>query len=147
MLSEGISPERIIISPRRSDAAYLHMHDEVDMMLDCFPFAGLTVSAIAAWMGVPTLTIAGTTSSARAGAALTHSFGLEDFIASDPADFVERAVALTSDLAKLAAVRASMRERMALLFTNGEAYTRSFETELRKAWQRWCQELGPTHLP
>ena len=147
MLAEGIAPERIIISPRKSDAAYLHMHDEVDMMLDCFPFAGLTVSAIAAWMGVPTLTIVGTTSSARAGAALLHSFGLENFIASDSADFVQKAVQITSDLTKLAEVRASMRERMAVRFTNGEAYTRAFETELRKAWQRWCQQLEPAHLP
>jgi predicted O-linked N-acetylglucosamine transferase (SPINDLY family) len=139
MAAEGIEPERVITSPRKSGNAYLHMHDEVDMMLDCFPFAGLTVSAIAAWMGIPTLTIAGTTSSARAGASLMHSMDLEAFIASDTVDFVRRAVELTSDLTHLAAIRASLRERMAVQTTNGEAYTRSFESELRKAWQLWCK--------
>jgi predicted O-linked N-acetylglucosamine transferase (SPINDLY family) len=114
------------------------MHHEVDMLLDCFPFAGLTVTALAAWMGVPTITIAGHNSSARGGASIMHSLDLDSFVASDPADFVNKAVALSTNLPMLAAVRASMRERMAVQYTNGEAYTRAFEAELRKTWQQWC---------
>jgi len=138
MVAEGISPDRIIVSPRKSHDAYMHMHDQIDFALDCFPFAGLTVSAIAGWMGVPTLTISGTTPSSRAGASLMHSLGLEEFIAADTEDFVHRAVALASDLPKLASIRASMRERMTNL-TDGERYTRSFETALRDIWRRWCE--------
>lgn len=138
MAAEGIAPERIIISDRKSESEYLRMHHEVDMLLDCFPFAGLTVTALAAWMGVPTITIAGHNSSARGGASIMHSLDLDSFVASDPADFVNKAVALSANLPMLAAVRASMRERMAVQYTNGEAYTRAFEAELRKAWQQWC---------
>ena len=67
-----------------------------------------------------------------------HSLGLEEFIAADTEDFVRRAVALASDLPKLASIRASMRERMTNL-TDGERYTRSFETALRDIWRRWCE--------
>jgi len=28
---------------------------------------------------------------------------------------------------------------MAVQVTNGGAYARSFESELRKAWERWCE--------
>ncbi|RFC42835.1 MAG: SPINDLY family [Verrucomicrobia bacterium] len=139
MAEEGIAPERIIVCPRKSEDAYLRSHDELDLMLDSFPFGGLTVSGIAAWMGVPTLTISGTTPSSRAGADLMHAMDLEDFIASDTEDFVKKAVAIASDLPKLSAIRASMRERMAVQVTNGGAYARSFESELRKAWERWCE--------
>lgn len=139
MAEEGIAPERIIICQRKSGDAYLHVHDELDLMLDSFPFGGLTVSAIAAWMGVPTLTVCGDTPSSRAGTSLMHSMGLDECIAADPDDFVKKAVALASDLPKLAALRASMRERMAKQVTDGAAYTRSFEHELRKAWERWCE--------
>jgi predicted O-linked N-acetylglucosamine transferase (SPINDLY family) len=139
MAAEGIAPERIIASPRKSHDAYLHMHDEIDFVLDCFPFGGLTVSAIAAWMGVPTLTIAGHTPSARAGAALQHSLGLDEFIANDPEDYLQKAVRLAADLPRLAEIRQSMRTRMAVQLSNGEAYTRAFEREIRSAWRHYCE--------
>ena len=139
MAAEGIAPERIVASPRRSHDAYLHMHDEIDFVLDCFPFGGLTVSAIAAWMGVPTLTVAGNTPSARAGAALQHSLGLDEFIANDPADYVQKAVLLATDLPRLAEIRQSMRTRMAVQLSNGEAYTQAFEREIRSAWRHYCE--------
>jgi len=138
MLAKNIAPERIISSGRKSHEAYLHSHDPIDFALDCFPFGGLTVSAFAAWMGVPTMTVAGNTPCARAGASLLHSLGLDDFIAKDPQEFVQKAVALTKDLPYLASVRASMRERMAVHLTNGEAFSKSFGAELRNAWKRWC---------
>ncbi len=138
MQAKNIAPERIIRSERKSHDAYLHLHDPIDFALDCFPFGGLTVSAFAAWMGVPTMTVAGNTPCARAGASLQHSLGLDDFIAKDPQEFVQKAVALTKDLSYLASVRASMRERMAVQLTNGEAFSQSFGAELRKAWKRWC---------
>jgi protein O-GlcNAc transferase len=138
-LSEaGIEPERVTYTPRLHLMAYLELHHQMDLVLDTFPFAGLTVSAIAAWMGVPTLTIAGNTSAARAGASLLHSLGLDEFVASDPDDFVERAVKLAADFGHLAEIRGSMRERMAVQFTNGPAYMRSFEAAIREAWREWC---------
>jgi protein O-GlcNAc transferase len=134
----GIAAERVTFTPRLHMVAYLEQHHQVDFVLDTFPFAGLTVSAMAAWMGVPTLTIAGKTSAARAGASLQHSLGLDEFIAENTEDFVEKAVRLASDPAHLAEIRGSMRERMAAQFTDGAAYMRSFEAALRQAWREWC---------
>jgi predicted O-linked N-acetylglucosamine transferase (SPINDLY family) len=139
MAAEGIAPERIVISPRKANDAYLHMHDDIDFVLDCFPFGGLTVSAVAAWMGVPTLTLAGDTPSARAGASLQHALGLDEFIANSVEDYVQKAVQIAGDLPRLAAIRQSMRTRMATQLSNGEAYTRAFEQEVRNAWRRHCQ--------
>jgi protein O-GlcNAc transferase len=136
----GIAAERVTFSPRLLINPYLELHHQIDFVLDTFPFAGLTVSAIAAWMGVPTLTIAGETSAARAGASLQHSLGLEEFVARDPDDFVAKAVSLAADLDHLAGIRASMRERMAVDLTNGPAYMRSFEAALREAWVAWCSQ-------
>lgn len=134
----GIAADRVRFSPRLHLVAYLELHHQMDFVLDTFPFAGLTVSALAAWMGVPTLTIAGNSPSARAGASLQHSLGLDEFIAKDPDDFVEKAVKLASDFGHLAQIRSSMRERMAAQFTNGPAYMRSFEAAMREAWRDWC---------
>jgi predicted O-linked N-acetylglucosamine transferase (SPINDLY family) len=148
MAEKGISPDRITVTPRMSNNAYLLSHERVDFALDCFPFAGLTVSAIAAWMGVPTLTISGAIPSARAGADLMHSLGLDEFIASDPDDFVKKAASLAADLPKLEGIRSSMRERMSREVTNAPAYMRHFEGALRRAWGRWCRgETVKTPIP
>jgi predicted O-linked N-acetylglucosamine transferase (SPINDLY family) len=140
MAEAGIAAERLIFTERLHLVAYLELHHRVDFILDTFPFAGLTVSALAAWMGVPTLTVAGKTPAARAGASLQHALGLDDFIAQDPEDFVQKAVALASDFGRLAEIRASMRERMAVRFTDSKSYMRSFESALRDAWRKWCAE-------
>jgi predicted O-linked N-acetylglucosamine transferase (SPINDLY family) len=140
MLEAGIAPERLIVKERQSESGYLQMHEEIDFALDCFPFAGLTVSAVAAWMGVPTLTISGNIPSARAGASLQHALGLDEFIVSNPEEFVERAVAIASDLPKLASIRASMRERCARQLTNTESFMKAYEESLRQAWRTWCQK-------
>jgi protein O-GlcNAc transferase len=146
MAEAGIGADRLVVSPRLHMVAYLELHHQMDFILDTFPFAGLTVSAMAAWMGVPTLTIAGKTPAARAGASLQHSLGLDEFIAENPEDFVEKAVKLASDFAHLAELRASMRERMAVQFTDGKAYMRSFEAALRQAWREWCAQ-NPEETP
>ena len=142
----GIGADRVTFTPRLHMVEYLELHHQMDFILDTFPFAGLTVSAMAAWMGVPTLTIAGKTPAARAGASLLHSLGLDEFIAENPEDFVGKAVKIASDFAHLAELRASMRERMAVQFTDGKAYMRSFEAALRQAWREWCAQ-NPEETP
>jgi predicted O-linked N-acetylglucosamine transferase (SPINDLY family) len=146
LAAAGIGADRVTFTPRVHMVAYLELHHQIDFVLDTFPFAGLTVSAMAAWLGVPTLTIAGKTSAARAGASLQHSLGLDEFIAENPEDFVGKAVRLSSDFAHLAELRASMRERMAVQFTDGKAYMRSFEAALRQAWREWCAQ-NPEETP
>jgi protein O-GlcNAc transferase len=134
----GIPAERIFRMHRQNGDAYLRMHDSVDIALDCFPFSGLTVSLFAAWMGVPTVTIAGRIPSARGGVSVCSGLGLGNWIASDPQDFVERAVAFASNWDALAELRGSMRQRMSVELTNGPLFAQDYEQHLRRAWQTWC---------
>jgi predicted O-linked N-acetylglucosamine transferase (SPINDLY family) len=134
----GIAPERVYRMDRRTGDDYLRMHHEVDIALDCFPFAGLTVSLFAAWMGVPTLTIAGEISSARGGVSINRGLGLEEWIAKDPDDFVDKAVAFARDVDGLARLRASMRERMERELTNVPKFMKDYESHLRHVWRDWC---------
>lgn len=137
-VAAGIDPDRVIRMDRKRGDDYLRMHDQVDLALDCFPFAGLTVSLFAAWMGVPTVTVAGVIPSARGGVSILRGLGLDDWIAADSDSFVERAVEKATDLEGLSLVRRSMRERMAREITNVEGYMRDYESHLRAAWEAWC---------
>ena len=86
----GIMPERVIMEGHVPRADYLAAYANVDIILDTFPYPGGTTTCEALWMGVPTLTLAGSTLLARQGASMLACAGLEDWIASDEDDYVTR---------------------------------------------------------
>jgi len=90
-------------------------------------------------MGVPFVTIAGTTHVSRVGASILSNVGLEDWVARDVADFVRIAVEKASDPQTLASLRGQLRGRVEHSAIRDErGFTRRLETAYRECWQRWC---------
>ncbi len=71
----GIPADRLRILPVQSAAAYLQLHNEVDICLDPFPYNGGTTTLDCLYMGVPLVTLAGDFAVARAGATLLTAAG------------------------------------------------------------------------
>ncbi|MFM0235682.1 tetratricopeptide repeat protein [Paraburkholderia sediminicola] len=137
--SAGIARERLMFRRRSSIPVYLQQHFQVDICLDTFPYTGSTTVLNSLWMGVPTLTIAGNTLPSRAGATWMSHVGLQDFLATDKADFVAKGVALSSDITALAALRTGLRERcMASAAFRPEVVAAGLSRAMRVMWQRWC---------
>lgn len=135
----GIPADRLDFRPRCPLADYLRLHHEVDVCLDSFPYGGGTTTLHALWMGVPTLTLAGTTSSGRSGASILGHVGLADFVAADVPDFVGRAQRIAADLNALAAIRAGLRERFTASAMGQPALVAAgLAHALRTMWRRWC---------
>ncbi|MFM0499099.1 O-linked N-acetylglucosamine transferase family protein [Paraburkholderia caffeinilytica] len=135
----GIARERLMFRRRSSIPVYLQQHFHVDICLDTFPYTGSTTVLNSLWMGVPTLTIAGDTLPSRAGATWMSHVGLQEFLATDKADFVAKGVALSSDIPALAALRTGLRERcMASAAFRPEVVAAGLSRALRIMWQRWC---------
>lgn len=132
----GIEPGRVAMHGGVSREAYLGAHAEVDVILDTFPYPGGTTTCEALWMGVPTLTLAGDTLLSRQGASLLNAAGLEDWVAANVDDYVKKAIELASDLSKLGALRAGLREqvRASPLFDT-RRFARNFEDALWGMWQ------------
>lgn len=144
---EGIVRDRLEFHPRCSMAEYLALHQGVDICLDTFPYNGATTTSLALWMGVPTLTLAGTSPQGRVGAAILNLLGLEPFVASTPPDFVQRGLAVSSDRAELAALRAGLRSRLqACPDIQPALISDALERAFRLMWQRWRDGLPPTTL-
>jgi predicted O-linked N-acetylglucosamine transferase (SPINDLY family) len=136
--SHGIAPERIELIDRQPVADYLKLHHRVDFLLDTFPYTGGTTNILAAWMGVPFVTLQGTGSAERSGAVLLTSLGLPELIARSTEEYVEKAVAAAADLEFLGRCRASLRGRLDPVLGDGSAFTRCLEKAFRGMWQRWC---------
>lgn len=153
---EGIGRERLILRQRTHMADYLGQHADVDVCLSPLPYSGGTTICHAMWMGVPTLAIVGPTNPSHAAAACLAHLGLSSFLAYEEDEFVKLGVFLSENLATLAALRASMRERfVSSAFGHPGVVAAGLEVALRKMWGLWCSgraaepirvrmaELGP----
>lgn len=139
---EGIARERLSFFPRSNMLSYLTLHRQVDICLDTYPYAGGTTTFHALWMGVPTLTVTGSTPAGRSGASILTHVGLDVFVAKDAADFVRKGKFWASNLCELAELRSGLRTRCEQSNSrNPSLIAASFERALRIMWQRWCSGL------
>jgi predicted O-linked N-acetylglucosamine transferase (SPINDLY family) len=70
---------------------------------------------------------------------LLSAVGMQELIAGTPEEYVEIAVRLASDLPRLAALRAGLRERMRQSpLCNGPGLAREVEGAYRGMWKNWC---------
>ncbi len=129
----------------RAPDAHLRAYDEIDISLDTFPYNGTTTTFESLLMGVPVVTILGSTHRARVGASILHRVGLDDFAAADVEGYVAAATALAADRARLSHLRATLpRQVRTGPLTDATSFARGFESLLREAWRGLC-EGGSAH--
>ena len=133
----GIDPARVMMrGPAQSREGYLARYNEVDVMLDSFPYPGVTTTCEALWMGVPTITFAGDTLLSRQGAGVLSAAGQGDWVAGSVAEYITKAVALAGDVNRLAELRAGLREHAgASPLFDAKRFARNFEDALWGMWQ------------
>jgi protein O-GlcNAc transferase len=137
---QGIGADRLELLPRTvAPLDHLRCYQQLDLALDTFPYHGTTTTCEAFWMGLPVITLAGSSHVARVGVSLVTNVGLPECVALSPTAYVETAVALASDLPRLATLRAGLRERMRRSpLMNGTLFARGVESAYRTMWHRWC---------
>ena len=137
----GIDSERVTILGRKSPQEHLEMYNEIDIALDTWPFNGCTTTCEALWMGVPVVSMIGEDFVSREGLSILKKIGLDFFAVSEQEEYINRALALASNIDSLAGIRNSMRARIAssgLCYARG--FTRGVEQAYREIWRKWCSE-------
>ncbi|HSV53985.1 MAG TPA: tetratricopeptide repeat protein [Burkholderiaceae bacterium] len=140
--AHGIAADRLQLEgPIVSLADHLAQYGKIDIALDPFPFVGGTTSTEALFMGVPVLSMRGTGRMLRLGESLLQHVGLPEWIAPDEKTYVAKAVAFSSELAHLGALRAELRGRMqATSLLDGARFGRQFGDTL---WALWREAGAP----
>lgn len=136
----GVDPARLELMARTKGLTeHLNAYGRMDIALDTFPYNGTTTTCEALWMGVPVVGFTGQVHSGRVTASLVKAVGLGELIAPDVAGYIEKAVQLASDPARVVAYRRSMRDRVAASPLRDEAaFMRRFEAIIRSLWREWC---------
>ena len=137
----GIAANRLVLEGPSSRVVYLAAHQRIDIALDPFPYPGGTTTVEALWMGVPVLTLTGERFLSRQGVGLLMNAGLPEWVATDPDDYVARAVRHASDLQALSALRRQLRQQMLVSpIFDARRFAQHFEAALRGMWRKWCDQ-------
>lgn len=141
MTQGGVDASRVRIVPPLPMEDYFRTFDEVDIALDSTPYSGGTTTCDTLWMGVPVVTLAGTRSVSRSAASLLATIGLPEWIADSPEAYVDRAAAFAADRSLLAALRATLRQRMrASPLMDEPRFVHDLEAAYRQVWRTWCEQ-------
>ena len=115
---------------------HLDNYNQIDIALDTFPYNGVTTSFEAIWMGVPVLTMAGYNFNSRCGESINKNLNMEQLIAQDEDDYIQKVVNLTNNIDDYLKIRKSLfLDAMKSPLFNTEDYSKSFFESLRKIVQ------------
>ncbi len=89
---------------RRGSNNFFTDYSEIDLILDAFPYAGGMMTALALYMGVPVLNLCGELAATRTGADILHIAALDEMIVTDADAYIKKAVDLSANRSKLAAL-------------------------------------------
>jgi predicted O-linked N-acetylglucosamine transferase (SPINDLY family) len=118
-------------------------YNDIDIVLDPFPYSGGLTTCEALWMGVPTVTVPGEIFASRHSVSHMSNAGLPDWVAPDLKAYVELAEAKAADIVALAALRSRLRAQVkASPLCDGPRFGRHLGEALRKAWHEWCQGVS-----
>lgn len=116
LVARGIAADRIGFEGYTRRADYYEAFQRVDVALDPFPFNGGMSTLDALWMGVPVLSVAtGGSLWARQGAMVLGALGLDEWLATDVDDYVDKAIRLATEpsaRSTLQTLRGSLRGRV-----------------------------------
>jgi predicted O-linked N-acetylglucosamine transferase (SPINDLY family) len=141
----GVAKERIECVSFRPRAQYLASYQQIDLGLDTFPYNGHTTSLDSFWMGVPVVTRVGHTCVGRGGWSQLFQLNLTELAGETDEQFVEIAVALASDLPRLAQLRRDLRGRLQNSpLMDGPRFARNVEAAYRRMWSEFSAAFEST---
>lgn len=136
--ANGISTDRIYFMDNRdSGLSHLAYYNEIDICLDTAPLTGGTTTTESLLMGVPVVTLVGPAMHQRLSYAILKHAGLDECCADTPQEFVDRAVALAENVARLRELRTGLRATVqASPLAQPELFVENFQAAMEDVARR-----------
>ncbi len=124
----GVERSRIDLDLGNGLGNYFESYNDVDIVLDPYPYNGGTINIETLYMGIPYVTLLGNNYVSRVGASILHQVGLSELVAKTEEAYFEKAVRLAGDRGILNAYHTTLRDRvMNCNLCDGAKFTREFE--------------------
>lgn len=137
----GFDLDKISFSGNLSRQNYLLHYNQVDIVLDTFPYNGGTTTAEALWMATPTITWAMAGMIARQGEQMMCAAGYPEWVCRSQAEYVDKAVfwGQPENFQELNDLHMKMREKVAQspLFDT-EQFAADWCALIRQMWRDFC---------
>jgi hypothetical protein len=141
----GIPEKRIqIIWEKLKDASHLRYYNDIDIALDSLPMTGGQTTIDALWMGVPVVTWVGEATQQRGSYTILNNLGIDvtDIVAFSEAEYIQKAVALANNPARIAALHQLIPEGLSRsILCDPERFAGQLESAYIEAWNRKFPEI------
>jgi len=132
-----IDRQQITLSAAQPTKDFWTRFQEIDLILDTYPFNGGTTSCYSAYAGVPLLTLSGESLISRVGRSIVCNLGFDSLAVESYEQYVARALELVRNPALLARFR---REARASFKQSSMGNGKKFATEFEAAAQALLQQ-------
>ena len=114
---------------------FLNLFNKIDIMLDPFPYGGVTTSLEGLWMGVPLLTLVGEKYYSRIGYSINKNLNLDDWCTFDKKEYVNKALEKSKNYNELIHLKKNLRNKLknSPIFDT-KNFARDFENILLKVY-------------
>lgn len=128
--------DRVSLRTDAGSISDLSAWQDIDCMLDAFPFGGDATTMESLYAGVPMVTLLGERIAGRRSAAMAHQVGHPEFVAKSLPDYISKAVSLGNDIQKLSSYRRSLHQEVSSSsLINHKEPADSFYKAIRQIWQ------------
>lgn len=110
MLASGLDMSRVDLVVAVGGKEFFDSYNDIDIILDTYPFNGGTTTCFATYMGVPVITRAGDSLISRMGLSAMANLGASEWVAHDDDSYVANAIKAANDHQFLQSFRGQARE-------------------------------------
>ena len=144
----NIPEEKLILYGPATTSDFFKSYDQIDIMLDTFPFNGGTTTAFGLYMGVPMVSRYGLALPSRMGRSMLSNLGMDDLAVDSMPEYIEAAVSLANDIKRRIQFRLKARELFASsALGNGTVFARHFEHAIVTALNSAVQNTNRAESP
>jgi protein O-GlcNAc transferase len=128
LLAAGMDLLRIDFHKPQGGAGFFNSYNEIDIILDTYPFNGGTTTCFATYMGVPVVSMYGESLISRMGLSIMTNLGAPELVVKELSAYTVKVIEIARNPAFIQNFKRQARDRFkASVLGNGGLYARDFE--------------------
>jgi len=145
--SQGINPKRLIFLNRIPRADYLARYSIADLFLDTFPYNAGATASDALWMGLPVLTLQGSSFCSRVASSLLTQISLPEMITYTLSQYEAFAIKLGTHPSSLKSIKEKLQKnKLSENLFNTKLFVKYLESAYEKVHTNHEEGLSPEDL-